>query len=449
MSTPISATPRSRRQEPQTEEDLQTQMQRMIDLQYQQQKHYRAQPDQTPKLSQKSFTEQPPPQHHNNTVVNEAEFHNSVLDEPVGQGTVIWNVNNKLADLHDSNSTMNEDDHDDALVPDQPHNNTMRLSKSAAQHNMYGTMQDHLVVPPPPPPPPNPHHLHELTPDMELPLPQQTRCPSLLSESLQRSFCYGAIDGMLTGSGILFTFLGLHLIEYRALIIVVCAAACGADSVGMGFGHVWTTYVLSYAQANERKSARTTFQNNKSHAKGLLVDMMLQKGMLKIDAMSLADTLEGYPDLFVNVLVGEPFANQVVEAPSRNGSFWKTFLSYGKLSDLDMDPDLYNIQGTLSESRKESVCMMLGFALFAIVPSLLFRYLDVKNHDIHPTTLLVFCMTIIMWFLGCWKSKFVDSNWLLFGVETSLVLLVCIFCAYGLGRVLGELFLPPFVLKEK
>jgi hypothetical protein len=39
---------------------------------------------------------------------------------------------------------------------------------------------------------------------------------------------------------------------------------------------------------------------------------MISGGMLKIDAVSLADTLEGYPDLFVSALLGGAICEEVV-----------------------------------------------------------------------------------------------------------------------------------------
>jgi hypothetical protein len=118
------------------------------------------------------------------------------------------------------------------------------------------------------------------------------------AESFHRSFCYGAIDGMLTGSGIVSTFCGMGLLSsdsshgVRELVVIFSLAACFADSVCMAIGHVWTTHVMSTAQAKERVQARQLLQHSKADAKGQLVDMLLAKGVLKIDAMSLADTLE-------------------------------------------------------------------------------------------------------------------------------------------------------------
>ena len=79
------------------------------------------------------------------------------------------------------------------------------------------------------------------------------------AEALHRSFCYGAIDGMLTGSGITATFLGMGLLTARAsfamhvFVVAFSLAACTSDAICMALGHVWSTYVLSNASANERR----------------------------------------------------------------------------------------------------------------------------------------------------------------------------------------------------
>lgn len=373
--------------------------------------------------------------------------------------------------------------------------------------------------------------------------------------SMHRSFCYGAIDGMLTGSGIVSTFCGMHLLStttnnappIRALVVAFTAATCCADAVCMALGHMWATRVLVQAQATERTLALQQLHQSKADAKGLLVDLLLSKGMLKIDAMSLADTLEGYPDLFVNVLTGEslsggssavpsssttghvsgaagrpssqqqqqqnmhyptmreseimsaserddllvyastaegesPGAHVGVDADRHDASQqshqqhtsqqampWRSFHSYFRLNESEVDPDVYIMQSAESESRKESLSMMLGFSLFAVVPSLIYTWVPailLGSHDaggVHvsnssghgnvaafanPNTLIISFTAVIMWCLGVWKSRFMDSNWLLFGIETVIVLLVCISVAYGLGALLNKIFLPDDYLLE-
>jgi len=321
----------------------------------------------------------------------------------------------------------------------------------------------------------------------------------MAAEAWHRSFCYGAIDGMLTGSGIAATFGGLGLLSansntsVRSMVVVFTTATCFADSVCMALGHVWTTHVLSSAQARDRQQVRHQLRHAKADAKGALVDMLLAKGMLKIDAMSLADTLEGYPDLFISALTGDTLlslssghavgadgadhSNSESDLPPFVGGDNKNhmqnhgFTSYGRLSEYEMDPEAVGINVAVQESRRESFFMMLGFSLFAVLPSLMFLYAPVlsgnsstlstamssaasaavntdddalKEQDpilLSPVSVVVSLTACIMWCLGVWKSRFLDSNWMLFGIETVVVLLVCTMSAFWLGALLNLLFL--------
>jgi hypothetical protein len=306
------------------------------------------------------------------------------------------------------------------------------------------------------------------------------------SEAMHRSLCFGAIDGMLTGSGIVATFCGMQLLDnphsvdshrLRTCVVLFSAAACFADSVCMALGHIWTTHVLASAHARERGEARQQLENSKA-AKGQLVDMLLAKGMLKIDAMSLADTLEGYPDLFLAAIMGEALVTasevssqqqQVATAQTAAAAnppysdntppaSTHAYPSYGRLMEYEMDPDMVAVRTATKESRKESFFMMLGFSIFAILPSLLFQWVPILIQEpvntsgslatksastaVHPTSLILVAMACIMWLLGVWKSHFLDSNWMLFGVEAVLVLFLCIAAAYLVGWGLQAFFLP-------
>jgi hypothetical protein len=272
--------------------------------------------------------------------------------------------------------------------------------------------------------------------------------------------------------------------------------------------------------------------------------------MLKIDAMSIADTLEGYPDLFINVLTGDSLAaggllpitshstnpNHHVDATNEEKDHLlyhdndidgaispgpvpdhrqaqshrrTSYPSYGRLTEYEMDPDTYTAQTMTNESRKESCCMMMGFVLFAVVPSIIYTLVPTilfgPQHDaagihfssifdqhqdsstsvstaqsgsthvdssisssmgtsssttttttaagptttavmMNPNTIIIVATASIMWCLGVWKSRFIVSsskrNWFIFGVETVMVLIICIVCAYGVGTILNHTFLP-------
>ncbi len=315
----------------------------------------------------------------------------------------------------------------------------------------------------------------------------------LLQESVHRSFCYGAIDGMLTGSGIVSAFRALQVLslyarwEARLGVVAFTTAACLADAVCMAIGHVWTSFVVSSGHFQERNHERKLLDMDKSDAKARLVEMLLARGMLKIDAMSLADTLEGYPDMFVSVLVGDSlFAGlDVAEdetedgqqhsllpsgGQSREGSMgggfesWK-FPSYGQFNELDHEPENGNVNSVLKESQVEGFFMMLGFSIFAIIPSLLWLVLpllfvpestpvtttitthvklatdagtdlNTGGQVISLSSLVVSISGILMWLLGVWKSRFMNSSWIMSGIENVVVLLACVISAYSVGLAL-------------
>lgn len=296
----------------------------------------------------------------------------------------------------------------------------------------------------------------------------------LSQENLQRSFCYGGIDGLLTGSGIASAFWGLGLLsvrtplELRIAVVVFTSAACVADSLCMAMGHVWTTYIVTSNHAWERSYERECLEEDKAESKGRLVDMLLVRGMLKIDAMSLADTLEGYPDLFVSALVGDSLLSSGIQDALLDEPSESEYQQQQQerqpspvCSERDGHRDLEqsHVKVVYQESQKEGIFMMLGFASFALVPSLLWLVLPLwfdtefispsassssmsyagvdDGESVNVPSLIILILSGIVWFLGVWKSRFVDSNWVVFGVETIAVLIVCISSAYGIAALLG------------
>ncbi|CAJ1964052.1 unnamed protein product [Cylindrotheca closterium] len=299
----------------------------------------------------------------------------------------------------------------------------------------------------------------------------------LRQEQLRRSFCYGAIDGTLTGSGIASAFCALGVLnlhttwEVRLAVFCLSASACFADSLCVAIGHIWTSYVVSSSHALDRAKERKILEDSTGDAKAKLIDMLLARGVLKIDAMSLADTLEGYPDLFVNALVGDSLcagseeAEQQLDQEHPSDSMrssrslqafnsWRNFPSYGQLAQLEyeLSPEQANVDIVVKESQREGTFMMIGFAMFAILPSLLWLFLPIwiapsshvakgeSGRTISPSSLIVSITAIIMWSLGAWKSTFLGSHPMTVGIETVIVLLICVLSAYGMGFLLKYCF---------
>lgn len=250
------------------------------------------------------------------------------------------------------------------------------------------------------------------------------------AENLHRSFCYGAIDGMLTGAGLVATLSGFGLSATESWMVAVTLCACTADALCMALGHVWSTHVLSSHAAQDRRVERVSFEANRHESKAKLVDMLLSRGMLKIDAVSIADTLEGYPDIFVGALVGDavvlPNNNHTQEddAGPSYGGLSNTYGSYGKFNEMRHDPDAAAVKVAVAESRTEGFIMMISFALFGTLPAIIYHTVSSMNPAaapvddtsgleedygggadpaISPRSGAITITCIIMWFLGVWK----------------------------------------------
>eukprot|EP00956_Cyclotella_meneghiniana_P016913 scaffold27152_cov85-Cyclotella_meneghiniana.AAC.5 len=263
-----------------------------------------------------------------------------------------------------------------------------------------------------------------------------------LNDQLGRSFCFGAIDGMLTGAGILSACVGLDLLHLPAralasqplkteesirtewMLIALTLAACFSDGICMAVGHIWSTRLLAGSRYEERKEELLNLETSRSNAKARLVDSLLSKGMLKIDAYSLADTLEGYPDMFVSALLGEGFCGQstsvyginglgnggdgtgmvrvssgdasrppqqqnAIPQPNHMNNPWNIppsaygpgdmhhgmkYESYSDFSDYQQDPELRTFSKTMSDSRAEGLLMMISFGSFSVIPILIHSY---------------------------------------------------------------------------
>jgi len=343
------------------------------------------------------------------------------------------------------------------------------------------------------------------------------------AENLHRAFCFGAIDGMLTGSGIAAASSGLGIFDpygplsSRLAIIGLAIASCTSDGLCMGIGHVWSTYVMHFTQNRERKRSQWTFQNHRGLAKARLVDMLLMRGVLKIDAMSLVDTLEGYPELFLSSMVGDdnggcgplgmlhtsmsrgsslgsggPYNDQQQQhaqhednspnydsisynQPQQGQQQQEQQRTYNHMESYDSVlmnyTDLDNEDGgngssffSLSECQAEGFVMMFAFCLFSVVPSLVFAFVPIyinPNGALFPSSTINYTShgsdnihsnsvdsgtsaasvtltitSLIMILLGTWKSRFFSSSWVVFGIETVIVLILCIVSAFLLGSAL-------------
>merc|ERR1712224_1198831 len=157
------------------------------------------------------------------------------------------------------------------------------------------------------------------------------------------------------GSGITGASAGLGFLDSSlkqldsTAIVCLCLAACSADALCMSIGMVWSTYILADASAEERKHEQNLLRTTPSESKALRVDIFLVKGMLKIDAMSLADTLEGYPDIFLTLLTSPNLAN--ADITSNKNCFLDTVYEDNSASNK-----LLQFHGFQEDDHHDSTC---------------------------------------------------------------------------------------------
>ena len=251
------------------------------------------------------------------------------------------------------------------------------------------------------------------------------------AENLHKSLCFGAIDGMLTGSGIVSTCFGLGLLPPTfspvafGSVVALSWAACTSDALCMALGHLRNASVVAWQATHERKTERKAFDENRAMAKGQLVDLLLSKGMLKMDAVSLVDTLEGYPEIFCSMLCGESIQDAPTEVTTTPNAATaaamrsRSSTSYGSLYHPEyMDLDEYLVEQQEKSAGQEGIFMMIGFSLFGTIPAVVFAYVA---HMVSPTgqsnsssstahataatigTTATSILSILMALLGVWK----------------------------------------------
>lgn len=263
------------------------------------------------------------------------------------------------------------------------------------------------------------------------------------ADHLLRSSCSGAVDGLLTGAGLLAALAGLGLVPRadgaaRWAPVALTLAAAVADGACLAVGHVWSVRLGAGERRELRREELHGLEWRRADAKARLVDALLIQGVLKIDAMSLADTLEGYPELFVSALLGGGICADGSEGghaigygdgsqPRMDGAALgvpppcytpemttaQQRLEYEASRDSDGfgdDSDLKSSSQAVSESAFEGLCMMLSFSSFSVIPGLIYVFLPplvLANADT-PGDLLAIMLSLcvlaaIMFVLGIWK----------------------------------------------
>jgi hypothetical protein len=299
----------------------------------------------------------------------------------------------------------------------------------------------------------------------------------LTHTELHRAACWGAIDGLVTGASLVAALRGLHVwtdaspTPVQTWLIAAAVAVSAAEALSMGAGHVRTTQSQARTAWEQRMAVQLSVTTQRAAAKGHLVDVLLQRGLLKIDAMSVADTLEGYPDVVTALLAGEALADGGSLA-ARSAQDLASLLPMGgggyglpahpppgtasqwQYEDYE-DPDSSRfVKQAVREAWIEALGMMVGFGVAAVVPALMVWVVPTPGHPnssvtssfMQPTTLMGLLLTAVMLFLGLAKARLAETPSVATTVLEAVGLLwLALVTAYGVGALL-EAHLPDYLL---
>ena len=315
---------------------------------------------------------------------------------------------------------------------------------------------------------------------------------------LHRSASLGSIDGLVTGASLVAALHGLHVwtpthaaVAVRIWLVAVATAVAVAEALCMAVGHVRTTQQGALQAWQARQEVALQVTTHRAATKGHLVDLLLQRGLLKIDAMSIADTLEGYPDVCVSLLAGESLEQHAAAAnvhehvsaalmqQQQHQHQQPDWHHYDELDDPEGNgSNSRAVRQAVAEAWTEAMGMMVGFGVAAILPSLLvwgilpppltthqeYSYVTSSYHTVpdrssngnnhgtaasafvEPTTLLLLVLSLVMMVLA-WSKATLTAAPSYFGtiVEGILLLWLGYGTAYGMGVALRQV-LPDYLL---
>ena len=191
--------------------------------------------------------------------------------------------------------------------------------------------------------------------------------------------------------------------EAMALIGLTLAACC-ADGICMGLGHIWSTYLFADGAAKERSETAILYQTNRLHSKARLLEMLMARGMIKTDAMNIVDTLEGYPDMFVAATLGDSngagplgiagdsmsemsvsqnSTHSNTRRQSSNGRM-NSFVRFHSYGENEYGDDKNDTLLVLTESLCEGLVMSIVFAAFSVIPAVVHIYIPRMVNDMYP-----------------------------------------------------------------
>ena len=225
-----------------------------------------------------------------------------------------------------------------------------------------------------------------------------------------KSIIFGGLDGILTSFAIVSGAAGGNL--STQVILVLGFSNIFADALSMGVGEFLSTKAENEWILSERKREAWEMENYPEGEIEEMVDIYVERGMDRADAVQVITTMSKYKDFFVDVMMAEELQLQVPE------------------EDHEM------------EAMKEGVVMFCSFAIFGAMPLLGYAIFPASFPHWNEQDLFAAACVItgaVLFLMGCVKSLFSTSRWYLCGLETLLLGGACATVAYTLGQFVDSL----------
>lgn len=216
---------------------------------------------------------------------------------------------------------------------------------------------------------------------------------------------FGGLDGILTSFAIVAGAAGGSL--STPVVLILGFSNIFADALSMGVGEFLSSKAENEWILSERERENWEMENYPEGEIREMVDIYVTRGMEQEDAEAVIKTMAKYKDFFVDVMMAEELQLQVPE-------------------------DDYKM-----ENFKEGIVMFCSFATFGTFPLLGYAIIPATFPSLGEEALFsCACIVtgIVLFCMGCVKSKFGPHHWAWCGMETLLLGGACAAVAYTIGQ---------------
>jgi len=227
---------------------------------------------------------------------------------------------------------------------------------------------------------------------------------------LLKPIIFGGLDGILTAFAIVAGATGGSLSPN--VVLILGFSNIFADALSMGVGEFLSSKAENEWILSERRREEWEMENFPEGEIREMIDIYEERGMSRTDATIVVETMAKYEQFFVDVMMKEELELQVPDKNHTLGSF------------------------------KEGVVMFFSFAVFGSFPLLGYIIIPISFPTLGEESLFVSACVVtglVLFCLGCYKSRFSVGKWYISGLETLTLGGACATVAYTIGQAMDKL----------